>query len=272
MADPIDTALLQIGNAAGVRDIVFPAADTGRTRIRTLLSAVYQLPYAVIRDVTEVEVTTVECARPLYPVVRRTGNWTQTMPAHRRTDVDIVGSDGAAPRWIDVQADLSVTLLLEIDPGELDSLRINPIGEFATLDEFRAKFRYLDLDAFMRENRLTTVEDLRRAFRYLLAEAKLKPAPPFDPADPAASRRLPLRIGVLLRDDIALTGALREVRQMLAAQGPVFDEHRDGDFSEITSNIAPLVVFPADKVAASGFTREQIIAFFAAQHTLAVFV
>ncbi|MFI6166345.1 hypothetical protein ACIBCN_06110 [Nocardia sp. NPDC051052] len=272
MGDHVDAVLLQIGNSAGVHDIVFPSSDSGRARIRTLLSAVYQLPFAIVRDVTAVDVVAVECARPLFPVVRRTGNWTQTMPAHMRTDVDIVGSDGAAPRWIDVVADLSATVLLEIDPGELDSLRISDIGDFATLAEFRAKFRYLDLEAFMRANRLTTVEDLRGAFHYLLAEAKLKPAPPFDPTDPAASRRLAVRIGVLIRDDIDLTDALREVRQMLAAQEPVVDEHRDRDFAEISSHIAPLVVFPASAVTGSGFTQEQIIAFFAGQRTLAVFV
>ncbi|WP_433634277.1 hypothetical protein [Nocardia sp. CA-120079] len=220
---------------------------------------------------TAVDVATFECARPIFPVVRRTGNWTQTMPGHIRTDVDIVGSDGAAPRWIDVVADLSVTVVLEIDPGELASFRIGEVGEFATLDEFKAKFRYLDLDAFMRENGMTTVDELRRAFHHLLAEAELAPAPVFDPADPASSRRLPLRIGVLIRDSIDLTAALREVRQMAAAQGPVVDERHDRDFAEITSAIAPLVIFPVEAIAGSGFTTEQVIAFFASQQVLAVF-
>ncbi|MFG1792625.1 hypothetical protein [Nocardia sp. NPDC049149] len=273
MGDPVDTALLRLANAAGVHDVVFPVSgDAGRSRIRTLLAAAYHLPHAVVHDITAVDVLAVECERPLYPIVRRTGNWTQTMPTHLRTDVDIVGSDGAAPRWIDVVAELSVTVLLEVDAGGLESLRSTEIRGFRTLDEFRQRFRYLDLDAFMRENRLTTVDDLRRAFRYLLTEAKLKPAPPFDPADPASSRRLPLRVGVLIRNDIAIADALREVRQMVAAQGPVVDERTDADFAETTAHLAPLVVFPAAKVADSGLTKEQISAFFADQHTLAVFL
>lgn len=272
MGNPADTILLRLANGAGLRDVVFPASDTGRTRIRTLFGAVYQLPYAVIHDITAVDVAPPECARPMFPVVRRTGNWTQTMPGHMRTDVDITGSDGAAPRWIDIVADLSVTVVLAIDPGELASFRISDIGDFTTLDEFAAKFRYLDLDAFMRENGLTTVEDLRRAFHHLLAEVKLRPTPPFDPTDPASSRRLPLRIGVLIRDSIDLTAALRDVRQMAAAQGPVVDERHDRDFAEISAAIAPLVVFPAEAVTGSGFTKEQITAFFASQQVLAVFV
>ncbi len=272
MGQATDTILLRLATTAGIHDLVFPASDTGRTRVRTLLSAVYQLPYAVIHDVTAVDVLASECAEPLYPVIRRTGNWTQTMPGHIRTDVDIVGSDGADPKWIDVVADLAATVVLEIDPGELDSLRIGPIGDFATLDEFRAKFRYIDLDAFMRENGLSTVEQLRRAFRYLLAEVKVKPAPAFDPADPAASRRLTLRIGILIRETVDLTAALRDVRHMLAAQPPVVNELHDGDFAETISRTAPLVVFPATAVTGSGFTQDQMTAFFAAQQILAVFV
>lgn len=271
MGVQIDSILLRLADAAGVHDIVFPPGDTGRTRIRTLLSAVYQLPFAAIHDVTAVDVVAVDCAQPLFPIVRRTGNWTQTMPAHIRTDVDISGNDGAAPRWIDVAAELSATVVLEIDPGELESLRTEGIGDFATLDEFRAKFRYLDLDAFMREHRLTTVEDLRRAFRYLRTEVKLKPVPAFDPADPANTRRLAFRVGILIRDNIDLTGALRDVRELSAAHGPVVGERTDRDFAEVTSAIAPLVVFPETAVPSSGFTKEQIIAFFGRQRILTVF-
>ncbi|MBF6328331.1 hypothetical protein [Nocardia transvalensis] len=272
MSQSVDTLLLRLADRAGVHDLVFPAGDPGRTRIRTLIAAMYQLPFAVLRDVTAVDVVATACARPLYPVVRRAGNWTQTMPGHVRTDVDIVGSDGADPQWIDIVADASATVVLEIDPGELESFGIGDLGAFATLDEFRAKFHYLDLDAFMREHGLSTVEELRGAFHYLLAEVKLKPAPPFDPADPAATRRLGLRIAILIRDAVDITGALRDVRQILAAQGPVVDEHRDRDFAEITAQLAPVVVFPAGSEAGTGFTREQITAFFATQQILAVFL
>ncbi|WP_225731773.1 MULTISPECIES: hypothetical protein [unclassified Nocardia] len=270
MAGLVDTVLLRLATASGVHDLVFPANDTGHTRIRTLFTSVYQLPFAVIHDVTAVDVAGIVCARPLYPVVRRTGNWTQTMPGHIRTDVDIVGSDGVAPQWVDVVADLAVTVVLEIDPGELDSLRIGDLGDFTTLDQFRAKFRYFDFDAFMREHRLATVDDLKRAFRYLLAEVKLKPAPAFDPGAATNSRRLPLRVGILIRDNADITAALRDVRQMMAGYGPVVDEHTDRDFAEIAAPIAPLVIFPAQSVP-DGPTQVQIATFFASQNVLAVF-
>jgi hypothetical protein len=35
------------------------------------------------------------------------------------------------------------------------------------------------------------VEELRRAYRYLLTEVKLRPSAEFDPADPANQRRFP---------------------------------------------------------------------------------
>lgn len=272
MGTAVDTILLRLADAVGVHDVVFPSADPGRTRIRTLISAVYALPYAAIRDVTAVDVRAVECAQPLFPIVRRTGNWTQTMPSHIRTDLDILGSDGTAPRWIDVVADLSVTVVLEIDPGELDTFRAAELENFTTLDEFRGRFRYLDLDAFMREHQLHTVDDLRRAYRYLLAEVKLKPAPAFDPADPSNTRRLALRVGILIRDTLAVTDALRDVRELSAAHGPVVDEHTDRDFAEATAAVAPLVVFPESSVAGSGFSKEQVVTFFAGRQILAVFV
>ena len=62
------------------------------------------------------------------PSSRLAGVWSQTSPAYIRTDVSYEGTDGFEPRWIDVMAELSVTVVLEIDPGEVESISLGDLG------------------------------------------------------------------------------------------------------------------------------------------------
>ncbi|MGW6058058.1 hypothetical protein [Streptomyces sp. NPDC055189] len=240
--------------------------------MRTLFAEVYDLPFAAIHDVAAVDVLSTECQHPLFPARLLTGRWTQTLPEHRRTDIEYEGTGSVGPVWVDVDAELAVTLILAVDPGEVESFRVSDLGAFTTLDDFRAKFRYFDLDAFMIKNGLHTVEDLRRAFRYLLGELRLRPLPAFDPADPVHRRRFLLRLSVLVRDTVDAAAALRDVRIVLhtaertlaySPQGPAAAEAR--------APLAPLLVFSSTGLAPGGPTREQLTAFFAGQNILAVF-
>jgi len=181
----VDTTLVRLSTTDGLRNLVVPPDDTARTRIRALLAEVYRLPDAAVHDVAGVSVQSVTCQQPLFPQVQRIGNWMQTIPAHTRTDFTIEGNDHDSPQWMDVDARLTVDTVLAIDPGEVESWRIGDVGDFATLDEFRAKFTYFDLDAFLAEHHISTVDQLKEAFHYLRGEIRLKPAPPFDPVAPA---------------------------------------------------------------------------------------
>src|SRR5207344_2135682 len=104
---------------------------------------------ASVHDVINVEVLASEFQRPLFPPRRLAGTWTQTTPSYTRTDVLYEGLDGLVPEWVDLSARLALTVVLEVDVGEVESVLLNDLGAFSTLAEFQAKFRYFDLDAFM---------------------------------------------------------------------------------------------------------------------------
>ncbi|GAA3436243.1 hypothetical protein [Kutzneria kofuensis] len=267
----VDSTLVRLSTPDGLRDLVFPSDDPAHTRIRALFAEVYRLPDAAVHDVSGVTVQSVTCQQPLFPQVQRIGNWMQTIPAHTRTDFTVEGNDHNSPQWMDLDARLTVDTVLTVDPGEVESWRIGDIGEFATLDEFRAKFSYFDLDAFLTEHRISTVEQLRDAFHYLRGEIRLKPAPPFDPADPRNGRRFPLRVAVLVRDIIDIAAALRDVRLVASACQRETGYQGDSDVAEATAACAPLLVFPASAVPATGLTQAQLTDFFTRQRAVAAF-
>lgn len=270
MSPFVDATLMRLSDPAALRDFLFPAGD-GR-QLRALFAEVYDLPFAAIHDVADVQVLRSECQRPVFPARLLTGSWTQTLPDHRRTDVRYEGSEGAGPVWIDLDAELWVTLVLAVDPGEVESFRIAPLEGFGTLEEFRDRFSQFDLDAFMSERGLRTADDLQRALRHLIGEVRLRPLPAFDPADPAHRRRFPLRLSVLVRDTVDVTAALRDVRTLLHTAEHALAYRRQGPAdAEARAPLAPLLVFSSAGLPAGGPSPEQLSVFFAGQNVLAVF-
>ena len=202
------------------------------------------MPYATIRDVRRVDVVGSEMERPLFAPQRTFGSWTQTLPSQARTDVALDALDESAPEWLDVAVELQLTLLMEVDPGEIDTLRTTPIEDFTSLADFRSRFRYFDLDAFMEENGIATVAELRRAYHHLLAEIKLKPTPPFDANDPDNVKGLPLRVAVLVRDTVDVAGALRDAKRVRKLLERTVAWTPTSEAGEATAPFAPIVVFP----------------------------
>lgn len=174
-------------------------------------------------------------------------------------------------------------LLFPSDPQGADRIRqlagtlyglpaagVHDIGEYATLAEFEAKFRYFDLAGYLARHHITTVEELKGAYRHLLGEIRLAAPPPFDPADPAHQRRVPLELAVLVRSTVDLTEALRSARLVrdLAERGTAYG--RAAGAWEVHAPLAPVLVFPAAAVAASGVPEAVLVSFFAAQDVLAI--
>ena len=268
----VDQMMVKLQDPTQLEDLVVPAADPTHQRLRQLFGEAYALPFATLHDVVSVDVDAVEFQRPLFPPKRLSGTWLQTIPAHTRTDVSYEGLDGLAPEWIDLAARLSVTVVLEVDPGVVESLRISDLGDFSTVAEFQARFRFFDLQRFMDEHDLASVEDLKRAFRYLLGEIQLKDLDQFDPNDPANQRRLPLNLAVLVRSTIDLVQALRDARMAREALERTLSWRRTVDDAEVLTPYAPLLVFPQSAVASTSLTEAQIHDFFASQGILALFV
>ncbi|MEJ3748611.1 hypothetical protein WEI85_35690 [Actinomycetes bacterium KLBMP 9797] len=270
-----DRVMVSLTDPAHLRELVAPAADAGHQRIRRLFARVYSLPSAVLRDVLTIEVASTEFQRPLFPRRHTSGTWTRTQPDHRRTDIASDEVDLRAPHWLDVSARLTLTVVLEVDPAEIESIRSVEIENFTTLAEFRAHFRYFDLDAFLARHGISTVAELRRAYHHLLTEVTLRPAPEFEPADPANQRRFDLPLAFLVRDAIDLTEALRAARHAGEIADRVLPYRRSAGHAgeaDATAPYATVLVFPAAAVPATGMSQASLEQFFDAAGVLAVFV
>jgi hypothetical protein len=268
----VDEVMVRLQDPAQLVDLVAPASDPTHERLKRLFAQVYSLPFASLHDVVSVDVDSVEFQRPLFPPKRLAGTWLQTMPNHVQTDVSYEGVDGLTPEWIDLAAYLSVTVILQIDPGEVDSLRVTDLGEFTTIAQFQAKFRFFDVSRFMAEHGFSTADDLKRAFRYLLGEVKLKAPIPFDPSDPANQRRFSLQLAILVRATIDLVLALRDARLAREAVERTLSYRREVNGAEVLTPYAPLLVFAQAAVADTPFSEAQIHDFFARQNILALFI
>ena len=271
MSTFVDKTMISLSDPAKLRELVDPAADTTHQRVRQLFAVVYALPFAAVHDIVHVDVLMSDFQRPLFSPQTLAGTWTQTIPSYVRTDVMYEGLAGLSPDWLDLAARLALTVVLQIDPGEVESILMADIGEFASLAEFEAKFRYFDLAGFMAEHDITTVDELKRAYRYLLGEVKLAAPPAFDPADPSNQRRFELDLAILIRDGIDVADCLRDARLVRELAERTVPYRREVGEAEVQTPLAPVLLLPGDAVAATGFTEAELAAFFAAQDVLAVF-
>jgi hypothetical protein len=269
----VDETLVSLSDTGALLGLLDPPADTEHDRLRTLLGAMYESPYARIHAVSHLQVRRLEVARPIFPPRDISGTWTQTTPAYRRTDVHTLDVDRLTPLWIDLSADFTVTLVLEIDSGEVESILVREIRGITSLADFRSRFRYLDLDAFLNEHGITSVAELRECFEYLLTEVRLREQPPFDPDDPANERRFTLSVAILVRDTIDVRESLRAAklaRAILTRTASV----ASGDEAELelTAPYAAVVVFPQAAVGPSGFAEADLRRFFAIEDVVALFI
>jgi hypothetical protein len=267
-----DQVLLQLGDPERLVQLLAPASDPNRTRLRALLAAAYDLPFAIIHEVQEIAVRRGEVERPLFPLTQTSGTWTQTNPSYTRTDVAYQALNGAEPTWLDVAAELDVTLVLEVDAGQVASILPREITGFSTLAEFRARFRFIDLDAFMARHRITTVDELKQSYDYLLTEVRLQAPGPFDPASPANRHRFTLGVAVLIREAIDVTATLRVAKLARTVAERTLTYRREADGGEARTPYAPLVIFPEAALAGLPFTEDALQSFFATEGILALFV
>ena len=272
MSQVIDQLLLQFSDPAQVIQLLPLGSDPAQTRLRTLISAVYHLPFATLHQVLDVQVRNVVRQAPFAPLGSLRGFWQQTIPSYTRTDLVLEQEQSVAPLWIDIFVTLDLTLLLEIDPGAVESIMTHSLADFATLAEFRDQFRFIDLDAFMAKHSITTVDELKEAYHYLITEIRLRTPPIFDLNDPANQYHFPLDMAILLRDVIDVTEALRAAKwvQTIADQRRAY--RRELQNVEVRSTFAPVLIFPETALNGLPFSASALQSFFAAEHVLSLFV
>ncbi len=160
----VDQVLLKLSDSKQLVQLLNPADTTPQGPVRTLLNAVYNLPFATIHDVRDVTMHHMEFQRLFLPTHHSQGTWTQTAPSYMRTDVVYEDLDRPEPVWIDIAAKVGLTLVLEVDSGAIASITDYEVANFQTLVDFQKQFRYIDLNAFMAKHNITTVDELRERY------------------------------------------------------------------------------------------------------------
>lgn len=268
----VDQLLLQLRDPTQLTQLLAPASDPTQARLRTLLGAVYDMPFATIHAIRNLQVRQIEFQKPLFPPERLAGAWQQTIPSYTRTDISLERQQQVAPVWLDLLATLDLTLVLEVDPGEVESILTHELTGFNTLDEFRALFRFIDLDAFLAKHRITTVEELKEAYHYLLTEIQLRTPAPFDANDPANQYPFTLSVACLIRDTIDVSEALRAAKLAQATWESTQAYRREVDTAEVRTPYAPLLLFPETALNGLPFDANALQTFFAAERVLSLFV
>src|SRR6476469_762227 len=228
-----DHALRVLSDPAALGGLLRPAGDAGG-RVRTMLGATYDLTAARIDRVVGVRARNVALERPLYPVGRQDGTWSRLVPAP------------ADPLWVDLLAGLDVTVVAEVDPSGAEAVLSRAFDDFATLDDFRARFAFFGLDAFLDEHRIGTVEELRHAFDHVVTEIRLRTPARCDPDDPANTHTLPVTLAAVIVDPFGLTTGLRATRLVREAARAAVGPAPTCIPTEATAAYATAVVAAAD--------------------------
>ncbi|SRR6266511_3868972 len=273
MSEFVDSMLLSLSDPEALTRLLDPPADTGHTRIRSLIDAMYAAPFARIHEVRKLATRNVELARPLFPLRENRGSWAAMTPDYGRADLHWDEVDRGAPIWVDLVADLSVTLVLEVDTGEVESILVRQIEDIVSLDDFRSRFRIFDLDAFLAKHHITTVEDLRERYSYLLTEIKMRQPPAFDPADPKNEASYELGAAITIRDSLEVVEALRAAKlsRVLLERTASYRTQAGVGELEVLSPYASVVVFPQAALTGTPFTDAGLRALFAREGVVAIF-
>ncbi|MDX2547447.1 hypothetical protein ACOT81_37355 [Streptomyces sp. WI04-05B] len=253
-----DQVMLKLGDPAAFGALLRPAEDTDRQLIRTMLAASHDLSALRVDRVRDVAVDALELQHPLRATARTTGTWTRTVPSYARTELALDAAESRNPVWIDVLARLRVTVVAEIDPAGAESVVSEAADTFTTLDEFRRQFPFVDLDRFMAEHGITTVEQLRDAYQYLRTTVRLRAAAPFDPDDPANAYTLNVALAALAVDPFDLAEGLRAARMVRETSRELTGAPPKGVVAECTAAYAVAVVFSAEGPGKNGITSATV--------------
>lgn len=270
MASFRDSALLELSDRAVLAGLLLPPGDTTGQRIRTMLAATYDLAIARVDQIKDIEVRSIGLQRPLFPVSRRTGQWSQTVPSYTRADLTQDVPAASDPVWADLLVELSVTLVTETDPGGAESVVAQAFEDFTTFDEFRQRFLFFDLDAFLAKHRITTVEQLRESFEYIVTEVQLRKPGPFDPNDPGNTRTLPVTVAALIVDPFDLAGGLRAAQLVRAAARGLAGAHQ-AELDSVAA-YATTVVFSSAGLPGGGPTAGEVEQLYAREGVVSLFL
>lgn len=272
MSEFVDRLMLQLSNTTQLAQLLDPPGDPNHSNLRTLLSAVYDMPFATIHSIRDLQVQSIEFQRPIFLSHQASGVWTQIIPSYAQSNLSFECSERLEPVWVDLIAQLGLTLVLEIDTGEVESILTREITGFNTLDEFRARFRFIDLDAFMAQHHISTVDELKEAYHYLITEIRLRAPAPFDSNDPANQQHFTLHLAMLIRDTLDVRMLLQEAKLARVVLERTSPYQHTPESAELRTPYASVIVCPEAVLGNAPFDAGTLRSFFGQEHVLSLFV
>jgi hypothetical protein len=271
MSQFVDRALLQLHDPAALTTLLKGAAAPPYPQFERLLDAVFASENATIDHIDDL---TVLATLPVVLVPgkdRISATWTASQPAHALSDIrGELTRTGVGP-WAHLLASIQIRVALAIDSGGVESVVMSSIEDIQSFADFESRFRYLDLQAFLATHKITTVEQLREAAQYVLAEVRLKQPPPFASQTPGSAYDVAIDLALLLQDEVDVMAGLMWAQQLWAAGCT----HPPGTPSSVLGQtqrpFAAAVVFPRSGLGGS-ISAAAIDALYAKSKVLPLFV
>jgi hypothetical protein len=249
MAEFADRVLAQLHDTGALTTLLTGPTAATYPRLGRLVDEVYGTDGVDVDRITDATVLSVRPEHPLTGADRVALSWQQQQPTFATADLRGLVERAGAEVWADLYAGVQLDVVTRVDPGGIDLVVTRAIENITSLADFRSRFRYLDLDAFLARRRITTVEELRESAEYVLAEIRLLPAPPFDPTDPVNAHSISLDLAIAVIDERDLVAGLRAARRLRAAGAAGPPGSSDPTLGRPVRPFAVAVVLPATAAA-----------------------
>lgn len=258
-----DLMTLQFLQDAFVTDFL-----TTKVGLPAIFNAAYNLTDLQLHDLTLASVDRKTFQSPTFESIRITGTHERITPTMERSQIERSMRRYGRLVWVEVQLDLTLATKVQQLAMPIDSIRtanlIEDLGGVTSLADLRTKLqtRYSPsvVDAMFKALRISTLGDFQERMN-LLVQLFFKPAPAFDPADPASSRVFPVTVCVKFQADLNISDALQAAKLCRAVMEKETDFNPSQDGAEIKTPYVIVTVYPNSVVkdnAIPGLTAAQI--------------
>jgi len=254
------------GNVSG---LLMPAGDATHARLKSLLTAVYEMQYLQIMSVDNVNVLDTQFQVPIQRDTEIRGSLEKLLPSSERTLGTLTMT--AEPNcWADMQLTTRVAVRVAITEAALEKVTTTDLSDITSLADFQSRFDFIDLQDFMAFANVSTLQQLKAEFPRLFQLQFAQP-PPYVATDPAALRSYPLTINALFTSTLDLVDMLRSAKSCRRASERSRPHLNGFDGGDVRAGSAWMVVFDQTAVTVQTPSMTEITSLFAGEEVVAVF-
>jgi hypothetical protein len=265
----VDRALVAYHDPTTLAQLLTGGTSGPYPRLIRLVGSVYSTDDVTVTAVSDLAVTGVT------PLVRyellETLSLTNTasQPTYAVSELRGIRRHSGQPAYADLVANLTLTIQATRDFGGIDTVEFDPIEDIQSFADFQNRFTDLDVDVFLAEHDITTVDELRTRYEYLRGELHFTAPTDDEKNPPTFTVQIPLAL--LLSEGLVLADALRLAADLRAAADAADVGRTDSMFGPPLHAMAIAIVFPADELGPGVPTADQIDTVFADAGVLPLF-